>query len=90
MLQVYVLQMFYLFFRRMLKVLFGCSICLTHILQVYYLDVEYFCNDFSCVFQVFLQVFQTHVSSVLPVYRRMLQMFHLDVSKVNRLLHMLQ
>jgi hypothetical protein len=39
---------------------------------------------------VFLQVFQTYVSSVLPVYRRMLQMFHLDVSKVDRLLHMLQ
>jgi hypothetical protein len=41
-------------------------------------------------FQVLLQVFQAHVSSVSSVYRRMLQMFHLDVSKVDRVLHMLQ
>jgi len=35
-------------------------------------------------------MFQKHVSSVLSFFRRMLQMFYLDVSKVDRVLHMLQ
>jgi hypothetical protein len=35
--------------------------------------------------QVFLQVFQIHVSSVS--FRRMLQVLHLDVSKVDRMLY---
>jgi hypothetical protein len=35
-------QMFHLFFRRMLQVfLFGCCICFTHTLQVFYLDITY-------------------------------------------------
>jgi hypothetical protein len=40
------------------------------------------------VFEVFLQVFQKHVSSVLFAFRRMLQPLHLDVSKVDRMLYM--
>jgi hypothetical protein len=40
---------------------------------------------FMC-FQVFLKMFQMHVSSALSVYRRMLQ----NVSKVDRVLHKLQ
>ena len=39
----------------------------------------------SNVFQVFLQVFQMHVSFV---FRRMLQLLHLDVSKLDRVLHL--
>ena len=45
-----------------------------------------FCNDFL----VFLQVFETHVSSVSSVYTRMLQVFQLDVLKVDWMLHILQ
>ena len=44
------------------------------------------CICFAMAFQVFsgvLQVFQTHVLSVLFVFRHMLQMFHLDVLKVD-------
>jgi hypothetical protein len=39
---------------------------------------------------VFLRMFQTHVSSVLSVFTRMLHVLHLDILKVDRLLHMLQ
>jgi hypothetical protein len=35
-------------------------------------------------------VFQTYVSVVLFVFRRMLQMFHLTVFKVDQVLYMLQ
>ena len=37
-----------------------------------------------------MQVFQTHVLSVSSIFRRMLQVLYLDVSKVDRVLHMLQ
>jgi hypothetical protein len=40
------------------------------------------------LFQGFFVVFQTHVSSVSSVFRRMLQMFHLDISKVNWVLYL--
>ena len=40
----------------------------------------------SSAIQVFLQVFQMHVSSVLSA--RMLQVLHLNVSKVDRVLHL--
>jgi hypothetical protein len=40
---------------------------------------------FKC-FKVFLQVFQTHVSSVSSGFKYMLQMFHLIVSKVDHVL----
>jgi hypothetical protein len=33
-------------------------------------------------------MFQKHVSSVLSVFGRMLQMLYLDVSKLDRMLHM--
>jgi hypothetical protein len=42
---------------------------------------------FAIVFKVFLQVFQTHVSSILSVFGCMLHVLYLDVSKVDRLLH---
>ena len=47
-----------------------------------------FCSGFFKRFQVFLQVFQTDVASVLTVCERMLQIFHLDVLKVDRVLHL--
>ena len=39
-------------------------------------------------FQVFLQEFQTHILSVSSVFMRMLQVLHLDVLKVDRMLHL--
>jgi hypothetical protein len=56
-------------------------------LQMFYLDVIFVLQWLFKCFQVFLQVFHTHVSSVSSVFRRMLQMFHLDV--LDRVLHML-
>jgi hypothetical protein len=53
-------------------------------LQVFYLDVEYvFLWILKCL-HVFFQVFQTHVSSVSYVFKYMLQIFYLDVSKTDR------
>jgi hypothetical protein len=43
---------------------------------------------FSSCFHVFLQVFQKHVSSVSFVF--MLQVLHINILKVDRVLHMLQ
>jgi uncharacterized protein YqgC (DUF456 family) len=54
------------------------------ILQVFYLDVVYVYIGFLMC----LQVFQTHVSSVPSIFFYMLQVLHLDVSKVNGVLHM--
>jgi hypothetical protein len=43
--------MFSFFCRRMLQVcLSGGCICYTHILQVFYLEVTYVCNEFSSIF----------------------------------------
>jgi hypothetical protein len=42
----------------------------------------------SSVFQVFLQVFQMHVSNVSFVFKRALQLLYLDVSKLDRMLHL--
>jgi hypothetical protein len=39
------------------------------------------------VFQVFLQVFQVHISSVSSTFRRMLQVLYLDVLKVDQMLY---
>jgi hypothetical protein len=50
------------------SVLSGCCVCFTIV---------------SKCFQVFLQLFQMHVSSVSSVLRRILQLLHLDVSKVD-------
>jgi hypothetical protein len=42
----------------------------------------------SNVFEVFLQVFQTYVSNVSFVFRYMLHLLQLDVSKLDRVLHL--
>ena len=66
--------------------LFGCCICLhigykcfIWILRMFYMGFKYF--------QVFLQIFQMHVLNVSSVLRRMLQVLHLDVLKVDQVLH---
>jgi hypothetical protein len=51
---------------------------------VFLLDVAYVCDGF----QVFLQVFQTYISSVSYVFFFMLQRLHLNVSKVDQVLQM--
>jgi hypothetical protein len=63
-----------------------------------YLDVTYVVNILSgcCIsvalvfkcFMCFFQVFQMHVSNVSSVFIRMLQVLYLDVSKVDRVLHL--
>jgi hypothetical protein len=70
--------------------------------KCFYLDVTYVshiclqvflsgcCTCFAMAFQVFSQVFQTHVSCVSSFFRCMLQKFYLDVSTVHRVLSMLQ
>jgi hypothetical protein len=57
-------------------------------LQVFYLNVVYVLQWFSSVSCVFLQVFQTYISSVLSVLRHILQVLYLDISKVDRVLHL--
>jgi hypothetical protein len=52
-------------------------------LQVFYLDVAYVLQWFSSVL-----VFQMHVSSVSSAFRRMLQVLHLNISKVDWVLHL--
>ena len=69
------------FFGRMLQVcLSRYCICFTQTLHVFYLDVVYGCNGF--------QVFWVLFSSVSTAFRRMLQLLYLDVSKVDRVLHL--
>jgi hypothetical protein len=46
------------------------------------------CVYFYTDFHVFLQVFQMHVSSVSSFFRRMLQVLHLNVSKVDQVLYL--
>jgi hypothetical protein len=64
------LQMFYLFFRRMLQAcLSGCCICFTYILQMFYLHVAYvlqwllgaFKGLFSCFVIFFTSVNDFHL-----------------------------
>ena len=57
-----------------------CCKCFIWILHMFY-------NGFKC-FIVFLQVFQTHGLSVSSVFIRILQVLHLDVSKLDRVLHL--
>jgi hypothetical protein len=60
-------------------------------LYVFYLDVAYiFVMDSQVFSGFFVSVSDACVSSVSSVFRRMLQMFNLHVSKVDRMLHMLQ
>jgi hypothetical protein len=82
-------QSFICVFRRMSQVcLSGCCICFTHILQVFYLNVAYVCNGFQTFSGVFFPVFHKHVSSVSSIFRRILQVLHLDVLKLDQVLHM--
>jgi hypothetical protein len=53
-------------------VLFGCRICFTHILQVFYLDVAFVCNGFQVFFKLFLQVLYLRVLKIV----RMLHMIY--------------
>jgi hypothetical protein len=49
--------------------------------KVFYLDIAHaFAMTFKC-FQVFLQAFQTYVSSISSAFRHMLQIFHLLFQK---------
>jgi hypothetical protein len=54
---------------------------------VFYLNVAYVYNCFQILFKRFSQVFHTFVSSVSSIFFCMLQLLHLDISKVNRVLH---
>jgi hypothetical protein len=77
--QMYVASVFiwmlYTFHTYIASVLSRCCVCL---------------QWFSSVSGVFFKCFQTHISSVSSFFRRMLQVLHLDVSKVDRVLHILQ
>ena len=74
-------QCFICFFRRMLQVcLCRYCICFTHMLQVFYLDIAYVCNCFSCVFACVSGA----CFECFNYFVRMLQLFYLDVSKVDR------
>jgi hypothetical protein len=91
-----VLQWLYTY---LVSVCFHCFICFLDVCcKCVYLDVAYvshicckcftwmlrmFAMVFKC-FHMFLQLFQTHVLSVSSVFRCMLQVLHLDVSKVDR------
>ena len=81
--------MFHLFSRRMCKCVYLDVAYMFHtyvasILSECYVCLQYFSSVFSC----FFQVFQKHVSSVSSVFRSMLQVLHLDISKVEQMLHM--
>ena len=58
-------------------------------LQVFYLDVAYILQWFPSAFHVFLQVFQMNVSSGSSAFKYMLQLLHLNVLKVDRVLYLL-
>jgi hypothetical protein len=53
-------------------------------LQVFYLDVAYVLHGFH----VFLQVFQMLVSSISSDFKHILQVLHLDISKIDQMLHL--
>jgi hypothetical protein len=76
---------FIYFFRRILQmcyldVAYVSHICCKCLIWMLHMLLQWL---FKC-FQVFLQVFQKHVSSVSSVFRCVLQIFHPLVSKVNR------
>ena len=68
-----------LFFRMHVAIVF---ICMLHMFPTYVACVLLGC--FRCVFQVF----QKHISSVSTVFRRILQLLYLDVSKVDLILYL--
>jgi hypothetical protein len=68
--------MFHRFFRHMLQMcLSGCCVCFHtyDMIQVFFIWMLRMFTMVLSVLQVFLQVFQTHVSNILFVFRRMLQ-----------------
>jgi hypothetical protein len=58
-------------------------------LQVFYLDVAYVCNSFQVFLGVFASVSDACFKCSIYLYS-MLQVLYLDISKVDRVLHMLQ
>jgi hypothetical protein len=65
------------------------------VLQVFHLhvvkvdlNVAYVSNDFSSVYRCFVSFFETYVAFVLAV-AYVCYMFHLDVAKIDLVLHML-
>jgi hypothetical protein len=76
--QTYVASMFiwmlHIFHTYVASILSGCCVC---------------CTWFSSVFRCFCKCFiQMHVLSISAAFRRILQMLHLDVSKVDWVLHL--
>ena len=68
----------------MFQVFLGVSyVCL----QVFHLDVAYVCNGFQIFFRHFRKCFKHFVLSVSSIFFCMLQLLHLDISKVDRVLH---
>jgi hypothetical protein len=90
MLQTFVPIVSFIFFRRMLQaclsgyIAYVSRICL----QVFYLDVVYVFAMVSSVFQLFLQAYHMYVSSVSFALKRMLQVLHLNILKVDQVLHL--
>jgi hypothetical protein len=79
------LDVAYTYCKHMFKVFSGISyICL----QVFYLNVVYTCNGFQMFLRRFRKCFTSLFQSVSSVFFCMLQLLHLDVSKVERVLHM--
>jgi hypothetical protein len=76
-------QCFIYIFKRMLQVcLAGRCICFhTYVASILSGCCICFAMGFKYISCVFLQVFRTYVLNVLAVFRRMLQVMHLNVSK---------
>jgi hypothetical protein len=87
-------QMFLLFFRRMLQTcLFGCCICFTHILQLFYLNVAYvlqwlfkwFQGFFKCfrhTFQVFYLSSDVCCKCFIWIFKSRLSVAHVTMTPV--------
>jgi hypothetical protein len=71
------------------NVLSGYCICFMHILQMFYMDVAYAYNSFQMFSGVFASVSDV-CCKCFSCFGCILQVFHLDVSKVDQVLHMLQ
>jgi hypothetical protein len=95
---LYMLQWLYTY---VAKVCYQYFICVfqTHVASVFIWMLHMFHTYISCVlsrwlqwfssiFRCFFQVYQKHVLSVSSTFRRMLQLLYLDVSKVDRVLHL--
>jgi len=68
-------------FQVCIGVSYGC-------LQVFYLDVVYVCNDFQIFFRFFYKCFRRLFQVFYFVFFCMLQLLHMNDSKVDRMLHM--